>query len=629
MRKGWPSIALLSALLALPLGGCEGCLDLEEYSLVRSDGSSSGGSSGSSGSSTGGSGATGGSTDSCGVAGFAGAVYAVFAASAPGPADGACAPEAGTGPGVELVALDPADGACIARTRIVAGAQTRFEASPRVEHALDDVVVVAGTFRDGPLDFPPECGSGSAQVLEPATGARDSLFVARLRREDTAFCTDWTRRAGTEETRASALRVHDVRAGDDGSVAVAGGLGGALVRFDEVGGTRAVTGGAFVAVWSMTGTLRTVTALASRDAADDRAFSVDHRGSSWLASGSALIEDPACHACAGSSYVTERANVCAVDGAGGAAGADAAGGGAGVPIDAAIDVDDASGGSAGSGGVAGSSGAPGFDASSSDTLNAFIAVTDSGGCARFESFGSDRDASDVQAAFDISHSTRSCGAYVTGLAGVGAWPLDAVDGGSAMAPGDDAVADGFLARFAGGQTVGCGAGGPSFALRFSSPGGTIGERVAAARCSEEATALAFVRGAAGQTLELELCRPGAGCDAQATTATLGQQAIDQLAVLGVGADGALAWHAAFGPVALEATTPGDPFGARARADLTLDQRDNVYLLLETRDALQSHNLETSECEELADAGAASGIVLISLLRGGTTAQGQCHWARRL
>jgi hypothetical protein len=276
-------------------------------------------------------------------------------------------------------------------------------------------------------------------------------------------------------------------------------------------------------------------------------------------------------------------------------------------------------------GIGGSGGAGAVsDAAGADTVNAFIMTAQStGSCARFDSFGSDRSATDLQLGYGISQRATSCAVDVAGQAGADTWRMIGSDPRSALAASSDARPDGFIARFLGGSTATCPSG-FAWSLRLEGPGATTGDRIFASRCSDSTTALAFVDQAAGGSLALRRCASDGSCVTASRSASLGPTASEQLVVLGLGGDGSLIWHGAFGPVSRELAPAG-----RADVDLGLDQRDQIYVAFHTPGPLDVHNVDTTTCSDLTGATAAdAGTWVIGLARDGTGDRASCRWARR-
>jgi hypothetical protein len=157
-----------------------------------------------------------------------------------------------------------------------------------------------------------------------------------------------------------------------------------------------------------------------------------------------------------------------------------------------------------------------------------------------------------------------------------------------------------------------------------------GDRIAAERCNDAATASAFVPSAAGESLELRLCTSaGGGCSSSATTLSLGPDADNQVVVMEIAGTGEVRWHTSFGPVRAGSDAAQGSFVDRPEFDLDLDTRDNAYLVFQTSASLRTHNGFLSRCNELEEASPSSGTWLIQLGRGGVGAKGECRWAKLL
>jgi hypothetical protein len=584
------------------LGGCRGCLDLEEYSLVPPSDASSGGVGG-----------TGGSAGDCAATSFDGTLFAAFTAGAASDPASDCPIPADAGAGIDIVALDPAVGSCAARARILALEGAAFGEQPRLHHS-SDATAVAGSFAGGVLEFPVQCATNQSVPLRQVTGADSTLFVARLRLDAGAVCTEWVRGAGIT---GGDPRVHDVAIASDGSIAVAGSLRGGAVVFSST--FPPTVGGAFLATWSPSGDFGDAKVLAAGNAADG-VYAVDPASGSWTATGAALVEDPDCHSCTGTNHVTAAANECALPPDASASDASGTAGAGGA--DAGIADGSADGSVAGMGGSGGAGTLP--DAAGPDTVNAFIMTSrDTGSCARFESFGSDQSATDLQLGYGISQRAASCAADVAGQAGADTWRMIGSDPRTALAAGNDARVDGFIARFLGGSTASCPSG-FAWSLRLEGPGTTTGDRIFASRCSDSTTALAFVDQAAGGSLALRRCDAAGSCGTASRSASLGSTSTQQLVVLGLGGDGSLIWHGAFGPVARDPLPAG-----RVNADLALDRRDHVFLMFYTPGPLEVYNVDTTSCAELTGADAAQPATwVVGFARDGAGDRAACRWARR-
>jgi hypothetical protein len=613
----------VSPLFALPLAACEGCLDLDDYRVVPDAGSPSAGGAG---------GAGGTSSNVCNPT-DEGRIYVVFrSAEATSSASGPCA--APSGIGVDIFALSPRDGDCEARARIALSGSTRFEQRMQVRQSVGNAIAVAGTFTGGALEFPQACGSSSSVRLAAPPLGETSLYAARLRLEGSNFCTEWARRAWAEN-RAEQLHVYAFELADDGSVLVGGALGGAQTGFEGIAPMRYVTGGAFLAQWSSSGLLRSVNALTAAQRPVDAVFAIAASGASFSAAGYAQLEDPACHACSGVSHVTNGAGLCpAVPDAGRDAGDAAA--------DAALDGDFDASSDASSDALEAdvandveSAGDAGSDApivpAVPDTLNGFVFTPSAvGGCARFESFGSDLAGEELQALLGISKLGTNCGAYVSGLAGKNSWRLDGSDPKTALAAGRDPNVDAFIAHFAGGRVFGCGDGEPHFSVRLSSARPVMAGPLVGRRCGSgvgvAATALVSGQQAA---LALERCSTADGCDQAAMVASLGGVPSGELVVMNLNAAGELDWHGTIGPVTIPSFNLFSVEAGPPPLDLGSDARDDLYLLVDVDAAPETHNLDLTSCAELSATDAASGRWIVKLTAAGIADRARCRWARRL
>jgi len=596
-------------LFALPLGACEGCIDLDDYVVVPSDGAPS-------------SGGAGGTTSNACAPGEEGQIFVLASNLEPRLAEGgACAlPER---PGIDLLALAPRDGQCVARARLTSATPDQVRVLPQVRHTTSGAVAVAGSFAGSALEFPLACNSSASVSLAAPPGAASALFAARLRLLGGAICTEWAHRAWSEEAGA-ALEVRSFEHTDDGRVLVAGALGGALTRFEGSGPPRTVGGGAFFAVWTASGSLDAVTALVTEPGATDAALAIAPLGSGPMVAGAAKLEDPACHGCSGVSHVTDAALSCPVIRDAGSDAGDASNGDA--ASDASVDATaDAEAGAA----PAEADAADGANVPArSDWVNAFVfAPREQGGCARFESFGSDQLGSgDAQAIFDISRRPAACRAYAAGAAGRNTWRIVGNDPKSSIAPGRDENADGFLVRFGVSGLFGC-TQGVDFNLRFSTIGVVTGER-ARAHCDQGVTAAVLARELRQASLVIERCSTADGCDPASTSASLEPALGDQIVVMGLADDGELRWHGSFGPVGFDAR-PRPAAGSAPLMDLALDERDDAYLLVVVDGPLRSHNVELSRCSELSAENPAPGVWIVKLSGSGFGDRGGCRWARHL
>jgi hypothetical protein len=506
-----------------------------------------------------------------------------------GAQSGDCAISA-TGPGIDVVALDPELGKCVARARILASGPDPYV---QVHYSSDATTAVTGTC-GGKTQFPVYCTTHQNVLLN----SECYIFVARLRLAGGTICTEWVDSASvTGGWYSFGPEVLDVAMANDGSVAAVGVLG--TLAYNHYG-TDSVPGaftfasglsfpaiGTFLATWSPSGALRGVWRSES-----DVLFAVDEARSSWITTGQAVVADPRRY-CAGVSHVTDAPNQCTPESDAGAGGSD------GAPIaDANIaDSTVVDGSSAGTGGLDGGSGdaASALDAAARNTANVFLMITNSeAACTRFESFGSDCSGSAFQAGRGVSMHETGCGADLAGANGI--------------------------ARFLGGASVGCASGGFAWSIRLEGPGSVGVDRIEAGRSSDTTTALAVAQGAQGGSLTLRRCGSDGVCVTDSRSASLATTAPEQLVVLRIGGDGALIWHAAFGPASI---------GARlARADLALDRRDRAYVAFLATGPLESHNVQSGSCPELTTYTGSGGEWVIALAGDGAADQALCRWARQ-
>ena len=613
-----------SPLFALPLGACEGCIDLDGYRVVPAPDSST---------SSGGAGGAGGTTSTTCNPTSEGRIFVVAPSGQSSPAQtGACA--ASSGPGIDVFALSPRDGDCEARAKIELRGSRGLEQRVQVRHTEGEAIAVAGTFLGGELEFPTACGSSASVRLTAPPLGETALYAARLRFEGTSFCTEWARKAWADN-RSFQLRVFAFDLATDGSVLVGGGLGGVPTRFEGIDPMRVVTGGAFLAQWSSGGTLRSVNALTSAQRPVDAVFAIAAGGSSSSVAGFAQLEDPACHACSGASHVTDGAGFCPRSPDAGSDSGDASD--AATSADASFDaesdaLDDAlveDTGASSDAALADSSPPDGPIVPVSDTLNGFVfTATAAGACGWFESFGSDMAGEELQAIFGLSKHTGMCGAYVSGLAGKNSWRLDGTDPRTALATGRDPIADGFIAHFVGGRAFGCGDGEPDFSIRLSSARPVMTGPLVARRCATGVTATALVS-AQQASLALERCSTVDGCDQAATVASLGGFQSGELVVLGLNGDGELDWHGAIGPVTVPSFNLFAADFQAASLDLAADARDDLYMLFVADGPPSAHNIELAGCTEFSATDAAPGAWVMKLARDGFADRARCRWARRL
>jgi hypothetical protein len=346
-----------------------------------------------------------------------------------------------------------------------------------------------------------------------------------------------------------------------------------------------------------------------------------------------LYEQPTCHGCLGTCNVLGASAACV--GAGGSGGA-GSGGSAGSAGSGGSGGSGGSAGSAGAGGTAGAAGAGGAGGSHGDGTNAFVwrSRTDGLACEGLATFGSDLEGpADAQAGFGLA--TRSgygaCTAYWTGLAGRSTWSLDVADPTATMFDAGGTVADGFVAKLQGSANEACVLdAGHAWNVRLTpSAGGAVlwGNRVAARACAEGSVLTAFVTGAPLGTVSLRRCAHDTGC------ATAGENfdlvdAASQLVVIGLDTDGILAWHGVLGPTDVGSFAIGDAVMGEVRNNLDLDNRDEVWILLETTGALGTSNVAATLCPELAT-WTEPGTFLIGLSPDGSSGQADCQHAVKL
>ncbi len=592
MRHLLPLTLLPFASLAA--AGCEGCLHIEDYTLVPNDGGPTG---------TTGTGGHGGAPDPC-EAGAPGAVIVTLASDSSDAVttDGAsCALASDARPGVDVLALDPRSGDCLARARVARDAGVELSTELRVRYDDESTALLAGTLRGGSISLPLQCSASSSVVVDPGPGATDTIFVAALRLAGSAFCTEWVGRAWTTDpSAAGALRVHAVGADGSGRVAIAGTLSGFAAELE--GGASAnmqAQGNAFFARWTGIGALDTAAALPADPGAAGVALGLGVVQGSFLVTGALRAEAPGCYGCEGSASVLDAAQQCPAGLGGG-------------------------GGGGGSGGAG------------PDSDNAFLWGPGAGSaCAQLSTFGSDRlGPDDTQVGFGVSAAPgrATCTAYWTGLAGHEPWRLAAGDPTTALYDTGGLTRDGFLARLDGGDALGCGAGsGPAWSVRLAPVQASAiitGERVRAQRCSDGATAAILARSAAGGAVNLHRCRTGGSCEPSIDTLSLAGSADQQLALLGVDGDGAPVWQATIGPVDLDADAASGALTGRSLSDLDLDAHDDIAIVVRTTGPLALQNVEPFGCVDL-EPGAPAGTWAIGLERGGFQGRAQCSWAKRI
>jgi hypothetical protein len=624
---------LLLAAFPAAATGCESCLGLDDYTLVPDAAGGTG---------------SGPSPSAC-QSPVLGSVFVTTAVEggggggAGGGAGDACdAPSSEEG-GLDVIAFGLDFGQCAARTRIVKSAGATVVSPPRVHHNSASVVPVAGSLRGGSLTLPQRCTESSSVVIEEEPGATDTIFVARLRLEGSTFCTEWARRAFTSDAGAAgSLRIHAVEVSDtSGDVAIAGTLGGALARFEDAATAEDVKGKAFFARYSADGSLAGLSAFRGDLSAADAAMSVSATEDGWLVTGSVKGEKPSCYDCGGASNVLDAAGVCPPASGGGAGGAGGAGGdgsgsggagGNGNGSGGGSGAGGAGGDGSGSGGAGGGGGAPGPDAQ-----NAFLWRRSSAAstCSIWSSVGSDRLGSgDAQVGFDVSavSSSSACATYFTGLAGFDAWRFVGDQAFTALFDTGGLSRDGFIARMTGSEALDCG---PSGDLAWSArlaPGNVsgvvAGDRVIGARCSDSLTAAAFVRGAAGGSVDLFVCAADGSCAKSEARPSLASIAEEQLLLLGLGGDARLQWSGAIGPVSADADAAAGSFVGRPHGDLAADTHDTLYMVVTTTGPMRLSNMEPFGCDKLVE-GAPAGTYVMGLAQSGFIDKARCLWARRI
>lgn len=616
----------LTLLLLSPTLGCESCLDLDEYSIVPAppDAGTAG---------TGGSGGTGGQLP-CSPSAPRGVVFAAVPV-APGSSSSGeppCDSPASTNGALDVFALAGADGTCEARGRIEAGDGATIEATARLLTSSGSVAAVAGSFRGGSLTLPLSCSDSTTVVLAEPDGAADTVFVAALRFGASSLCTMWARRIWSSVP--TTLQIHGVSSLDD-EVAVAGSLGGSLASFEGATSSVEATGHAFWARY-YGGEPTEVRAFGQQA---DAVMGLGALPSTWMITGTVRAGDPGCQQCQGRSNVIDDASSCGGVGgsgghAGGAGGAGGQTGGAGGAAGAG--GLGGAGGAGGAGGHAGGAGGSGGSDPQHNTQNAFLWTWRNGDmdCSRFATFGSDRLGSpDSQVGFGIAaiESVGGCASFWTGLAGRDAWRFAADDPATALFDAGGQSSDGFVARFDGAIAQQCSSEGtPAWndRLTSSTPGSVVwGNRVAAHICTPMVSVASFVSGAANGNLAVHRCTVGGSCTPNDAVVDLAP-ADQQLVVLGLGANGELAWHAAFGPVA---TTPvlvdGAPLGP-SRDNLVVDALGHPKVLFESTGPLAIEGLNLAYCPEL-EQEAPAGTWLVALGAMGSGDRGRCEWAVRL
>ncbi|MBW2453107.1 MAG: hypothetical protein JRI68_01275 [Deltaproteobacteria bacterium] len=609
----WTKATFLVALIAIPCGGCESCLDLDDYELVDYQPfPGTGGTASSSSSSSSGTG--GGTTGPCPDTPILGTLHVAVPVEPGGSGannDPCSAPTSLNG-GLDIYALDPEDGTCVAHGRITQESGANLDSPPRIHHDMGTTVVVAGTFRDGALALPDSCAGGIQVNLIEDGSAVDTLFVAQLNRDGMEFCTDWV---GTAFTAANVmLQINAVeQANATGGVVIGGSLGGATVHFDDGGAGLDVTGEAFVAGYNPDGALGWVDEFLG--SGDGAIMGVERLPSDWLVTGTNRRETPSCHSCTGTTHVGDAVADCGGGGAGGTGG----------------------GGGAGGTGAGGGAGGSGGSSPTGDALNALLWNRPEGDvpCVAMDSYGSDAAGSaDAQVGYGVGvlSGASQCTTYWTGLAGRAAWPFDVNAPNTALYDAGGVKADAFVMRLDGSDGLTCGVDAEqAWSLRLTPSGGGAvawGNRIATNDCSDGATATILISGAASGTVALNRCLANGTCDAPPSNPALTDSA-SQLLLVGLSPNGVLDWHGVVGPVA-EATTSnagGAPVG-QASGNLALDNAGNAYVAFETTGPLALQNWSPGGCTNL-QVGAPAGIYVTAFAQGGTDAAAACAWFHRL
>jgi hypothetical protein len=584
---------LVLGLLLCLLPACRSCLETEGYVIVARGGSGGTGASGS--------GASGGGPPDCDPNAPAGGI--VFA-SVPALGEGSEGPpgceSGGISDGLEVFALDPESGECLAR----AGATGSARTSARVLHALDSRTFIGGVLASGSLALPASCVD-RAPVELPTLDAAETVFLGALELEGDALCTAWASRAAGEAGAATL----DAITREGTGVAIAGSLPGACALFE--GDSRPA--GAFVARYDAAGARVDHVAFAS--SAGDRVLGV----AGDLATGTVLAEGAACHGCEGRTLVDPAASTCgppaARCGGGGAGGTGGAGG---------------SGGTAGAGGLGGGGAGGGGGAPAVDAQNALLWTSArSGACSGFDTYGAD-GAGLAQIGYGVASEITtdgSCRSYWTGSAGTSSFRFDDAVAGAELAAGQGSDGDGFLAMFQGND---CGeAAGFLWSIRLDALAGgrAWGNRVLPIECDSAIVVTAIVEGAT--ELALTRCTRDGGCVEDSERIGLAA-ANPQLVVLRFGASGALEWYGAIGPIDTGAVLAAG--GTREPLDhVSVDRLGNVYLTWRSTVPLFTRNIERASCPDLDSPG--TSLVRLGRERAAGSedpvGQAACEWAVRL
>ncbi len=597
----WTQATFLLALIAIPCGGCEGCLDLDDYELVdHQPFPGTGGTTSSSSSSSSGTG--GGTTGPCPGGAITGTLHVTIPVEpgGSGASDDPCQASSSPNGGLDVYALDPEDGTCVAHGRITREAGATLDSPARIHRDTGTTVIVGGTFRDGALALPSSCASSIPVNLIEDGSAIDTLFVAQLEREGQGFCTEWVSTAFTQA--GALLQVNAIeQANADGGAVVGGSLGGETVHFDDGGSGVVVTGEAFVAGYNPDGELSWVDGFLG--SGDGAIMGVERLPSDWLMTGTNRWEDPSCHGCSASAtHVVDPAGDCIGAGSGG-------GGGAG----------------GGGGGPAG------------DALNALLWNRPEGDvpCVAMDSYGSDTEGpTDAQVGYGVGvfPGASQCTTYWTGLAGRAAWPYDASLPATTLHDAGGVTADAFVMRLDGPDGLTCGVDAEqAWSLRLTPSAVSAvawGNRVATNLCADGATATVLISGAPSGTVELNRCLANGSCDTAETAPELANAA-GQLLLVGLSQSGMLDWHGVLGPVAAAATSDagGAPIG-EVRDNLALDNRGNAYLAFETVGPLVTANIAPGSCPDL-QLGSAAGVYVTAFAQGGEEERADCVWFHRL
>lgn len=571
-------LAFLFALSVLSHVGCTRDCLLDDYRLVDQLPPSGGFPPTSS--SVGGGGGSGGEGGGDVCTEVTGAVYVASAVAAGENGAAPCVQTASAEGGVELMAFDPGDGACLAHARILQRDNALVAAPLRVSFEAGDLFYVAGSYIIGSLELPAACSDNAMLSIATEVGASVTHFVARIRQNGLGMCTEWVRRLWSADAVAAAI--HDVHRDGSGGVVLSGSLDGGAFEIEDGSATTPAQGQAFVARFDADGSLVDIDVRG--DAAFDAAYGATDVDGDLLITGTLRHEAPACHGCNGASEVSDPAGDCPS-------------------------------------GTGGASGLP-------DSQNAWLwsRYAADVNCASFHSYGADGlGTDDAQVGHHIAarRSATGCASYWTGISGKQGWRFDAADPASGLDDIGGVNADGFLFALGGDE---CGADGQHLAnIRLSAPLpglATWGNRVAAHQCEEAVTLTAFVAGGAA-VLDVHRCQEGSCSE---TNVPLPASA-RQLVVGKLGADLVPAWWGALGPVTEDFFLIDNGAGGQVRDNLALDGRDHAFVSFTTSDALAVSNLDTTSCSALD--GAAAGDFVMALEPNGVGAAARCVWAHRL